>query len=350
MRSPTSSLDTVDPTAETPGALTVDTSAHMASAAGAGSRLEGSCSPVAQTADITTPPCPQCASMRAKRCGRRAGAQRLRCRECGRYFTELTGTILEGLHRRELWPGFCILMIRGLTLVQITQRLGISKNTAFAWRHRVTRVLSETDSEIELRGQVGLGQRNIVRSFKGSVVPPDAQWTVEQAQYAKMYMPAITSRLPRSRRASLLFAVSDTGRLRAAVLSPNHDGGFSDAMRRLTEADADLIVTRGFGIWPANNDSSVRLTWVSQQRNRQCRMDRYADDPESAPKAALKLLLNFAHWIRHFHGVATKYLLQYVAWFWRVHTLSHLDPKSAARTLFAEVTSPRQRVTSRQVV
>ena len=81
--------------------------------------------------------CPHCGGSRYYRFGRDKGAQRFRCHDCGRTFTEYTGTWQSGLHRRDLASRYLSLMSQNKSLDKISSELRINKKTAFDWRHKI---------------------------------------------------------------------------------------------------------------------------------------------------------------------------------------------------------------------
>jgi transposase-like protein len=81
--------------------------------------------------------CPHCGGKHYIRFGTACGAQRFRCKDCGKTFNEYTGTWLEGIHKKELVEPYMSLMIEHSSLDKIRKKLGINKKTAFDWRHKI---------------------------------------------------------------------------------------------------------------------------------------------------------------------------------------------------------------------
>lgn len=81
--------------------------------------------------------CPHCGGKHYYRFGKDKGAQRFKCKDCGRTFTEYTGTWQEGLHKKELVGRYLELMAAQKSLDKISSLLRINKKTAFDWRHKV---------------------------------------------------------------------------------------------------------------------------------------------------------------------------------------------------------------------
>ena len=102
------------------------------------------------------PPCPSCGSADVRLDGREEnGLQRFRCRECGRRFNSLTGTVLE--HSKSdmpTWVQFVRLMRFNLPLDAIAEACGVSHQTAWEWRHRVFATVDGYQDRLVLRDRV----------------------------------------------------------------------------------------------------------------------------------------------------------------------------------------------------
>jgi transposase-like protein len=57
--------------------------------------------------------CPRCMEKEYFKYGMDKGSQRFKCKECGRTFTEFTGTWLDGLHKKSQVVEYIQLMIEG---------------------------------------------------------------------------------------------------------------------------------------------------------------------------------------------------------------------------------------------
>lgn len=279
------------------------------------------------------PICPKCQSVVVIRFGRRNGVQRYRCKDCFRCFNDLTGTVLQGIRHRDRWLDFNSCMVRGLTVRKAAAEVGISKNTSFAWRHRIIANLAASDSQITLAGIVELCQRKIIVSHKGSGPPrhdPPGITPNIKRQWSRNILSPMA---PPSRIAFLLLAVDRTGKARAQLLSRTDGPGFSPVVRELAASVATICVERGQGLWPKPCDKTPRLTWVGRTRGRISPVDEDAEGPLYHTHNVKHLMREYNRWEMRFHGVATKYLLRYVAWFWRVYSLDTVREDAAAKKL-----------------
>ena len=274
--------------------------------------------------------CPRCGSEHAVRYGRRRGAQRYMCKACRRTFTDLTGTLVHGLHHRHLWLDFCKCLLDGLSVRDTAGKLGISKNTAFAWRHRAISALASVDSTDMCRGIVELAQWPMLRSFKGSRVPNDALMHAIRPSIRRHHR-VYGHLIPRSRQITLVVAVDRTGRVRAEV-APRGEN-MTPTLSRIIMSHAQLCAPRwgsrfrlGAG-WPGG------VQWVGAYGELRGR----AGGPLYHVRNANRLIHYFVEWMRRFCGVATKYLLRYFSWYLRCAALAATASGVAAKLLFFEL-------------
>jgi hypothetical protein len=236
------------------------------------------------------------------------------------------------MHRtrlREKWLGYLALMMEGLSVRQAARLLGISKNTAFAWRHKVITRLAGAYAQTTLSGIVETHQLLLLKCFKGS--PGEARRA--HAMIRKPGSRQIPFLSPRSDRAYVLFALDRFGNV-AAELAPGESGvGFDEIMRDRIAPGARICVERGIGHWPPPGKQSLGLTWATPSRARAYSEDTASSDPMHRQRNAKRLAIWFRVWLMRFRGVATKYLLRYIAWFWQVSSSAGLATPIAARRL-----------------
>jgi transposase-like protein len=111
--------------------------------------------------------CPHCGDKHYFRYGKMRGSQRFKCKNCGRTFTEYTGTWLDGIHKKSLAEPYMSLMIEHYSLDKIVKQLNINKKTAFDWRHKILSSY-EQDSGKEFEGVVESDETFFEHSEKGN--------------------------------------------------------------------------------------------------------------------------------------------------------------------------------------
>jgi len=87
--------------------------------------------------------CPYCKSKSYVANGSLKGVQRYRCKGCGRFFSETTGTTLEGLHKKDKFSKYLWCMFMGYSIRKCASETGISIPTSFKWRHKILSSFSE---------------------------------------------------------------------------------------------------------------------------------------------------------------------------------------------------------------
>lgn len=94
------------------------------------------------------------------------GLRRYRCKLCLRTSTVLTKTPLALLRKAQRWEDYAQALIEGLTVRQAARRCGVSKNTAFLWRHRFLCAMAAHQATRE-EGIVEVDETFFLESFKG---------------------------------------------------------------------------------------------------------------------------------------------------------------------------------------
>lgn len=111
--------------------------------------------------------CPHCGGKKYCKNGKDKGSQRFKCHQCGRTFTEYTGTWLDGLHKKSLVVNYIELMIEETSLDNISAKLNINKKTALDWRHKILSSLKQ-DSGKEMDGIIESDETFFEESEKGN--------------------------------------------------------------------------------------------------------------------------------------------------------------------------------------
>jgi transposase-like protein len=110
------------------------------------------------------PACPSCGAKGAWRDGHEeSGLQRFRCRGCGRRYNSLTGTVLE--HSKAdmaAWNQSVRLMRFNVPLDAAAEICGVSRQTAWEWRHRVFATVDGYQDRAVLKDRVWIDETYIV--------------------------------------------------------------------------------------------------------------------------------------------------------------------------------------------
>ncbi len=246
--------------------------------------------------------CPHCASSAFVRFGRSGGTQRYRCKACHKTFTALTGTPFARLRGKEQLLANAECMAEGLSVRKTAARLNMSARKAFRWRHKFLASLSQ-QKPAGMTGVVEADETFFERSFKGQ----------------RKGLP----RAPKKRGGSPKAKQSDEAGDKVPVLVANQRGSritfnqvlsgldaatMTQALRPVLTTDVVLssdgnasygVVAKELGIEAGHfvagyHGKGGNGTWHVQNVN--------------AYHQRLK------GWMARFHGVATKYLPNYLAW------------------------------------
>jgi transposase-like protein len=119
--------------------------------------------------------CPHCESESVIRRGRdehEKARQRYECKGCGKWFDDLTGTVLASHHQPlKTWMIFLYFMGLNLSTCQIAQELNLNKDDAQHMAEVLRRGLVEKKPEAKLAGEVECDEVYVVAGHKGQ---PDA--------------------------------------------------------------------------------------------------------------------------------------------------------------------------------
>jgi len=91
--------------------------------------------------------CPKCGSMNVWSRGSYKGVKRLKCNDCNNYFSSTSGTALYHIHKKDKWQAYLQCMDEKLTLRKSAERVGISLQTSFNWRHKILSSMSDLESD-----------------------------------------------------------------------------------------------------------------------------------------------------------------------------------------------------------
>ncbi|BCL75068.1 transposase [Jeongeupia sp. HS-3] len=241
--------------------------------------------------------CPHCHQPELRPWGSSDGLPRSRCRHCGKTCNALTGTPLARLRQREQWARFAQTLIDGLSVQAAAAQCAIGKNIAWRWRQRFLATVADHRAE-HLGGIVEADETFFLESFKGQrhLNRPSRQrgGVAQKRGINAEQIPVLVVRDRSGQTADFQLARLDTAHI-AAVLGP------------LVDADA-MLCTDSAGVYAAfAKASGLRHRAINVRRGQ--RVDGvFHIQNVNAYDSRLK------QWMRRFHGVATRYLVNYLGW------------------------------------
>lgn len=112
--------------------------------------------------------CPHCGKIHIRKHGTKQGKQRYICMDCGKTFTEYNNTVFFSTKKTlNLWLEYIELMMTGLSLAKIADKLNISVPTAFQWRHKILKTIKNFQSDTIIGGIVEADETFMLNSHKG---------------------------------------------------------------------------------------------------------------------------------------------------------------------------------------
>jgi transposase-like protein len=247
------------------------------------------------------PCCVRCGSDGVIRWGSAHGLPRFRCKDCRRTFNPLTGTSLAGLKKRSRWNRHAESLGRGEVLRKVAGACGVHISTAHRWRHRF--LAATLCQGPEVNGIVEVDETWVRRSAKGqrrvrrSLGRPPRRRGSDQGVLGRSRQQLYVV-VARDRSGNTWDGVVDqvTTRDLVEVLSPHiaKDAVLcSDGWRAYRSAAAKLGVKHEV------------LSGKAKERRRGPFHLQNVNNYHGRWKG----------WMNRFHGVASSYLPNYVAWF-----------------------------------
>ncbi len=245
--------------------------------------------------------CPRCGSARLHRDGYADGLQRYRCVACARSFNALTGTPLARLQHRAKWLPYLGCMLQSATVRGAAAMVGIHKNTSFRWRHRFLHS-TKHDRSVPLGGIAEADETYLLESQKGSrLLDRPARRRGGSARRRGLSHEHDCILVARDRTGKTVDFVTGRAPLMAAQLQR--------CLPPVIAADV-ILVTDGHPAYPVfarkagishravNLAAGVRVAGALHVQNVNAYHSR------------------FKEWLRRFHGVASRYLPNYLGWRW----------------------------------
>lgn len=230
--------------------------------------------------------------------GQSHGLPRYRCKACGKTCNALTGTALAHLRHREQWLTYAQALIDGATVREAAKRCGVDKNTAFLWRHRFLKHAANHRATHE-SGIVEADETFFLKSFKGQrqLGRPARQrgGVARKRGLSEEQVPVLVVRDRSGQTADFQLAKLDASHV-AAVLKP------------LVDKDA-ILCTDSAGVYAAfARRTGITHRPINVRQGKRVREGAFHIQNVNAYDSRLK------GWMYRFHGVATKYLENYLGW------------------------------------
>jgi transposase-like protein len=266
--------------------------------------------------------CPHCSSKSYRIHEKGRKFLRLACLKCGKKYSEHTGTAICGLKKPQLWAEFVELTIEGRSLRYISEKLGISLQTSFNWRHKFLSSLQIDSGAKKLTGIVEVDEKEFHISEKGSRKldrNPYKRPSDRKNKMAKGEKLTAMVTLERKSRKSTMKLVKK-GRLDKVTLDRELLGKIN---KKKTTLCTDAHPTY-YG-WAEQND--IPHFWVIASQGEHTYDQIYHVQNINGHNS------RFEKWHSRFNGVASKYLNNYLGYFTLIENIKKHQDKYQ-RTLF----------------
>ncbi len=247
--------------------------------------------------------CPRCASPNWHRHGHANDLQRFRCRDCGRTYNDLSGTPLARLRLRGKWLDYLDTVLESKPVRKAASRIGVHRNTAFRWRHRFLE-WGKLDRTPQFNGLVEADELFLLESQKGARKldrPARRRGGVAARRGISREHDCIL--VARDRGGNTMDAVTGRGALNVAQLEHHLLPKLDRQALLVTDANAAYrAFSRRHGIahQSVNLSAGVRVRPGIEGAIHVQNVNAYHS--------------RFRAWLARFHGVASRYLPNYLGW------------------------------------
>ena len=241
--------------------------------------------------------CPHCQSRELRSWGSSGDLPRYRCKVCGKTSNALTGTPMARLRKRHRWQDYAEALTQSLSVRKAATHCGVSKNTAFLWRHRFLSQIADHQAQ-HASGIVEADETFFLESFKGQrdlPRPPRKRGgSAKRRGLSAEQIPVLVVRDRSGQQADF----------KLEKLDARHVG---ERLRPLVDADA-ILCTDSAGVY-AHFAKAEGITHRPVNPSQKRRVDgAFHIQNVNAYDSRLK------NWMMPFQGVATKYLTHYLGW------------------------------------
>ena len=247
--------------------------------------------------------CPRCASPNWYRHGYANDLQRFRCRDCGRTYNDLSGTPLARLRLRGKWLDYLDTVLESKSVRKAASRVGVHRNTAFRWRHRFLE-WGKLDRTPQFNGLVEADEMFLLESQKGARKlgrPARRRGGVATRRGVSREHDCIL--VARDRSGNTIDAVTGRGALKVAQLERHLLPKLDRQALLVTDANAayrSFSRRHGIAHQCVNLSAGVRVRPGIEGAIHVQNVNAYHS--------------RFRAWLVRFHGVASRYLPNYLGW------------------------------------
>jgi transposase-like protein len=245
------------------------------------------------------PVCPHCAHEQVSRWGFANGLQRYRCNACRATFNALTETPLAGLRHKAKWIDYAKQLAEGVSVRKSAAAVGIHPNTAFRWRHRFLS-LPKGQQAISLAGVAEADETYFLESQKGRRQGLNRAPRKRGGKASKRGLS--------EEQTAVLICRDRTGNTADFILEKADKAHIGAVLKPLLAADVILCTDGEKTLAAVAKEIGITHRPVNLSAGQRVVAGVYHVQNVNAYDSRLK------EWMRRFHGVATRYLGNYLGW------------------------------------
>ncbi len=255
--------------------------------------------------------CPYCTSKSFQKWGMRSGLQRYRCNQCHKTYNVLTGTPLARLRHKEVWLDFAQDLSKSKTIRESAKHCGVNKSTTFRWRHRMLNNPKRLIAR-HLHGIIEFDETYFLESHKGER---------HLDRESRKRGGTASKRGISSEQTAVLVARDRNGNTMDAILFKSNQDTLAEVMIPVIDKDALLCSDKKTSYRAFAKNHHLMLKTINSSAKEYVREKIYHIQNVNAYDSRLK------GWMKHFNGVATKYLESYLGWMRLLDREKELTPE-----------------------
>lgn len=249
--------------------------------------------------------CPRCGQPAKANGTTRSGRQRYYCRNCGKSFSDTTGTILQHtLKDSAIWSRFIDCVMECRTIRDSAHVCGISVATAFNWRHKVLDSMQEIMESVRMDGVIECDETFFRLSFKGDhkksrdfTMPREVHRRGNDNHVRGISQEQVCVSTAVTKGGLSIGRIANTGPFKEEAVSLIYGGKISSGSTVCTDSH------KAYG----HLAESLHVKHVKVDPDKHMK-GKYGIQCINSYHSRLKGM------IARFHGVATKYLNNYIVW------------------------------------
>ncbi|MBK7427846.1 MAG: IS1595 family transposase [Saprospiraceae bacterium] len=260
--------------------------------------MQNECVP--DNVDGTILKCPHCSSMTFRRNGYLKKMKRFKCNKCNKHFSQSTGKFWFALKKKNLLSTYMYCLISGYSIRKSAQFTGISIQTSFDWRHKLLTSFS-TVLPVGFKGIVEVNGLDVQYSEKGNRSTGETQSELSTE---------IKKKADDNKQVAVLATCDRGGReyLRVITQGSLRLEDVKRALQGRIQYAEILISGRENKLDVLNRDLEIEQLKPESEKS-------ILSNPTIHIKNVNNMTIGLTKFMIPFHGVATKYLQNYLNWF-----------------------------------